>query len=52
MLRKNKRHSYHIWFVQELNDADFNYRLQFCEWALHKVEEQNDFLITFCLPLN
>lgn len=43
ILRKNKFHPYHVQLVQELDHADFNNRLQFCEWALHKLQERNDF---------
>lgn len=43
ILRKNKFHPYHIQLVQELDQRDFQNRLNFCEWAIERYTEQNDF---------
>jgi hypothetical protein len=41
--RENKFHPYHIQLLQELEANDFNIRRGFCEWAINKVQEEQDF---------
>lgn len=57
ILHKNKFHPYKIQNHHELNEDDFDRRLQFCESILQKISTQNNFLdslvfsdeATFCL---
>lgn len=42
-LRKHKLHPFHIQMVQQLDERDFQNRLNFCNWAVQKSREQNDF---------
>lgn len=43
ILKKNKFHAYHIQMHQELSDDDFLKRLQFCNWARGKMQEDATF---------
>jgi Helix-turn-helix domain (DUF4817) len=42
-IRKFKFHPYHIQLVQELDQNDFQKRLQFSEWALEKLQQEYNF---------
>lgn len=44
VLRKHKLHPYHISLHQDLNECDFEKRLEFSNWALIKTDEDPDFL--------
>lgn len=43
-LRANKYHAYHFQKVQRLRDEDFPRRVEFCQWALNKINEDRFFL--------
>lgn len=42
-LKGNKMHPYHIQLMQELNDQDYNSRMNFCEWAQQKIQQERYF---------
>lgn len=44
VIRKHKFHPYHIKLAQELDEGDFQNRLNFCQWAVDKSAEQPEFL--------
>lgn len=44
VLRKHKFHPYHVYLHQDLNEADFERRVDFCNWGLIKTDQENDFL--------
>ncbi|KAJ8911402.1 hypothetical protein NQ315_013539 [Exocentrus adspersus] len=39
ILKENRFHAYHIQFHQELLEADFDLRIDFCNWAQGKIRE-------------
>lgn len=43
ILKKNHSHAYHIQLHQELSDADFELRSEFCDWARLKIQEDPTF---------
>lgn len=43
ILRKCKYHAYHITLTQALTPADFIARVQFCQWALQRIQQDHDF---------
>ena len=44
MLHINEFHPFHISLHQELHGNDFQNRVQFCEWALQKLQEDDMFV--------
>lgn len=44
VLRKQKYYPYHVYLHQNLREADFERRVDFCNWGLLKVDEENDLL--------
>ncbi|KAH8027941.1 hypothetical protein HPB51_022746 [Rhipicephalus microplus] len=44
VLRKHKFHPYHVYLHQDLNEADFERRVDFCNWGLIKTDQE----MTFC----
>lgn len=44
VLKKHGLHPYHVCLHQDLSEADFERRLDFCNWGLIKIEEESDFL--------
>lgn len=43
IVKKRKYHAYHITLTQALTPADFLARVQFCEWALQRIQEDPTF---------
>lgn len=43
VLRKHKLHPFHVSLHQGLNEADFQKRLEFCNWALIQKDQDPDF---------
>ncbi|KYN41572.1 hypothetical protein ALC56_04036 [Trachymyrmex septentrionalis] len=41
IFHSNKFHPFHISFREELHDNDFQNRVQFCEWALQRLQEDD-----------
>lgn len=48
LLRSVNYHPYHITLVQELSEADYALRVQFCRWALEMLEQDPDFFWNVC----
>lgn len=48
ILKKHHFHPYKIQLVQELNEDDFDRRLQFCEIISERVANNNNFLFNVC----
>lgn len=44
VLKKNEFHPYHFEHHQSLTNQDFRNRLQFCNWILAKIEENQNFV--------
>lgn len=44
ILKVNKFHPFHISLHQQLSENDFQKRLQFCEWGLRKLQDDQMFL--------
>lgn len=44
MLNKHGFHPYHVCLHQDLSETDFERRLDFCNWGLTKIDEDDDFL--------
>lgn len=43
VLRRHNLHPYHVCLHQDLSEGDFEKRLEFCNWALIKADEDRDF---------
>ncbi|KYN12437.1 hypothetical protein ALC57_15404 [Trachymyrmex cornetzi] len=48
LLRSVNYHPYHITLVQELSEADYVLRVQFCRWALEMLDQNPDFFSNVC----
>ena len=44
IFHSNKFHPFHISFYQELHGNDFQNRVQFCEWTLQRLQEDDIFV--------
>lgn len=43
ILKKHKYHPFHIQLHQELRQRDFAVRQEFCQWAMNRLDEDEDF---------